>query len=169
MTDFFQNNAVTSYPEITQTDFKSINKRYFKVIVIQTTLIFTVLFIAIVFMNYKDLFQWSEYSVWLYVMLSVIFMVILFLKIIGFKKRKYAVREKDISYKKGVFFRSLTTVPFNRIQHIEIDQGPVARYFGLVALSVFTAGDSSDDLKVSGLLKKDAVQIKEFISTKIDG
>jgi|TARA_B110000977_G_scaffold43836_1_gene59504 hypothetical protein len=169
MTDFFQNNAVTSYPEITQTDFKSINKRYFKVIVIQTTLIFTVLFIAIVFMNYKDLFEWSEYSVWLYVMLSVIFMVILFLKIIGFKKRKYAVREKDISYKKGVFFRSLTTVPFNRIQHIEIDQGPVARYFGLVALSVFTAGDSSDDLKVSGLLKKDAVQIKEFISTKIDG
>ena len=169
MTDFFQNNAVTSYPEITQTDFKSINKRYFKVIVIQTTLIFTVLFIAIIFMNYKDLFQWSEYSVWLYVMLSVIFMVILFLKIIGFKKRKYAVREKDISYKKGVFFRSLTTVPFNRIQHIEIDQGPVARYFGLVALSVFTAGDSSDDLKVSGLLKKDAVQIKEFISTKIDG
>jgi|TARA_B110000902_G_scaffold17521_1_gene20352 membrane protein YdbS with pleckstrin-like domain len=169
MTDFFQNNAVTSYPEITQTDFKSINKRYFKVIVIQTTLIFTVLFIAIIFMNYKDLFEWSEYSVWLYVMLSVIFMVILFLKIIGFKKRKYAVREKDISYKKGVFFRSLTTVPFNRIQHIEIDQGPVARYFGLVALSVFTAGDSSDDLKVSGLLKKDAVQIKEFISTKIDG
>jgi hypothetical protein len=169
MTDFFQNNAVTSYPEITQTDFKSINKRYFKVIVIQTTLIFTVLFIAIVFMNYKDLFQWSEYSVWLYVMLSVVFMLILFLKIIGFKKRKYAVREKDISYKKGVFFRSLTTVPFNRIQHIEIDQGPVARYFGLVALSVFTAGDSSDDLKVSGLLKKDAVQIKEFISTKIDG
>jgi membrane protein YdbS with pleckstrin-like domain len=169
MTDFFQNNAVTSYPEITQTDFKSINKRYFKVIVIQTTLIFTVLFIAIIFMNYKDLFEWSEYSVWLYVMLSVIFIVILFLKIIGFKKRKYAVREKDISYKKGVFFRSLTTVPFNRIQHIEIDQGPVARYFGLVALSVFTAGDSSDDLKVSGLLKKDAVQIKEFISTKIDG
>ncbi|MEJ6675750.1 MAG: PH domain-containing protein [Polaribacter sp.] len=169
MTDFFQNNAVTSYPEITQTDFKSINKRYFKVIVIQTTLIFTVLFIAIIFMNYKDLFEWSEYSVWLYVMLSFIFIVILFLKIIGFKKRKYAVREKDISYKKGVFFRSLTTVPFNRIQHIEIDQGPVARYFGLVALSVFTAGDSSDDLKVSGLLKKDAVQIKEFISTKIDG
>jgi|TARA_B110000503_G_scaffold23205_1_gene36154 hypothetical protein len=169
MTDFFQNNAVTSYPEITQTDFKSINKRYFKVIVIQTTLIFTVLFIAVTFMNYKDLFEWSEYSVWLYVMLSVVFMLILFLKIIGFKKRKYAVREKDISYKKGVFFRSLTTVPFNRIQHIEIDQGPVARYFGLVALSVFTAGDSSDDLKVSGLLKKDAVQIKEFISTKIDG
>ena len=85
MTDFFQNNAVTSYPEITQTDFKSINKRYFKVIVIQTTLIFTVLFIAIIFMNYKDLFEWSEYSVWLYVMLSFIFIVILFLKIIGFK------------------------------------------------------------------------------------
>ena len=71
--------------------------------------------------------------------------------------------------RKVFFFRSLTTVPFNRIQHIEIDQGPIARYFDLVSLSVFTAGDSSDDLKVSGLLKEEAKQIKEFISTKIDG
>ena len=169
MTDFFQNNTVTSYPEITKTDFKAINNRYFKVIVIQTALIFIALFIIAVFMNYKDYFKLSEYSMYLYLLLSVTFMATLLLKIIGFKKRKYAVREKDISYKKGVFFRSLTTVPFNRIQHIEIDQGPIARYFGLVSLSVFTAGDSSDDLKVSGLLKEEAIQIKEFISTKIDG
>ena len=88
---------------------------------------------------------------------------------IGLKKRKYAVREKDISYEKGILFRSLTTVPFNRIQHVEIDEGPISRLFGLVSLSVFTAGDSSDDLKVSGLLKEEAKQIKEFISNKIDG
>jgi membrane protein YdbS with pleckstrin-like domain len=39
----------------------------------------------------------------------------------------------------------------------------------LVSLSVFTAGDSSDDLKISGLIKEEAQQIKEFISNKIDG
>lgn len=169
MTDFFQNNAVTLFPENTKIDFKSINNRYLNVIIIQTTLLFTLLFVAAFFINYKDIFELSTYSTWAYMLLVVAFIVTLFLKIIGFKKRKYAVREKDISYKKGVLFRSLTTVPFNRVQHVEIDQGPVARYFGLVSLSVFTAGDSSDDLKVPGLLKEEAEQIKEFISIQIDG
>ena len=88
MTDFFQNNTVTSYPEITKTDFKAINNRYFKVIVIQTALIFIALFIIAVFMNYKDYFELSEYSMYLYLLLSVTFMATLLLKIIGFKKRK---------------------------------------------------------------------------------
>ena len=79
------------------------------------------------------------------------------------------VREKDISYKKGVFYKKITTVPFNRIQHVEIDQGPISRFFNLASLSVFTAGDSSDDLKVNGLLKDEAQQIKEYISNQIDG
>lgn len=96
-------------------------------------------------------------------------MLQLFFEILGFEKRKYAVREKDISYKKGLLYKSLTTVPFNRIQHVEIDQGPISRFFGLATLSVFTAGDSSDDLKIKGLLKEQSLQIKEFITNKIDG
>ena len=41
--------------------------------------------------------------------------------------------------------------------------------FHLVSLSVFTAGDSSDDLKIRGLLKEEADQINDFISSQIDG
>lgn len=169
MIDSFQNIEVTSFPDITKIDFKSINNKYLKVIIINISLVFVALFVAAFFINYKDLFELSEYSIWIYLIIAILLVIIFTIKIIGFKKRKYAVREKDISYKKGVFFRSLTTVPFNRIQHVEIDQGPISRFFGLVSLSVFTAGDSSDDLKISGLLKEEAQQIKEFISNKIDG
>ena len=62
-----------------------------------------------------------------------------------------------------------TTVPFNRIQHIEINQGPFSRFFDLATLSIFTAGNSSHDLKIRGIKISEAEKIKEFISSKIDG
>jgi membrane protein YdbS with pleckstrin-like domain len=154
MTDFFQNITVTSFPDITKIAFKSINNKYLKVILIHVFLVFLIVFVAVFIANYNGLFEILENSVWLYLGILLIFIFTLTIKIKGFKKRKYAVREKDVSYKKGLFFRSLTTVPFNRIQHVEIDEAPVSRFFNLVSLSVFTAGDSSDDLKISGLLKE---------------
>lgn len=169
MTDSFQNIAITSFPDITKIDFKSINKKYLNVILINITLFFIAILAVVFFINYMGLLELAEYSAWLYVVVFIIFGFIYSIKIIGFKKRKFAVREKDISYQKGVFLRTLTSVPFNRIQHVEIDQGPVSRFFKLSSLSVFTAGDSSDDLKISGLKKEEALQIKEFISKKIDG
>jgi membrane protein YdbS with pleckstrin-like domain len=156
MTNSFQNIAVTSFPEITKVDFKSIEKRYLKVILINTFVAFLMLFLVVCLGDYKGLFELLENTMWIYLSLMLCFVLVLLIKTIEFKKRKYAVREKDISYKKGVLFRSMTTVPFNRIQHLEIDEGPISRFLGLVSLSVFTAGDSSDDLKISGLLKQEA-------------
>jgi membrane protein YdbS with pleckstrin-like domain len=169
MTDAFKNIAVTSFPDITKVDFKSIENQYLKVILINTFAVFLVLFSVVCLGDYKGLFKLIENTIWIYLILTLCFIFTLLIKTIEFKKRRYVVREKDISYKKGVLFRSITTVPFNRIQHVEIDEGPISRFLGLVSLSVFTAGDSSDDLKISGLLKEEAEQIKEFISNKIDG
>lgn len=169
MIDSFQNIAVTSFPEITKTDFRPIENKYLKVILINTFIVFIIVLVLVFFADYKNILEFIENTIWIYVGMVFGFISVLIVKKIGLKKRKYAVREKDISYKKGILFRSLTTVPFNRIQHVEIDEGPISRLFGLVSLSVFTAGDSSDDLKVSGLLKEEAKQIKEFISNKIDG
>jgi membrane protein YdbS with pleckstrin-like domain len=169
MTDAFKNIAVTSFPDITKVDFKSIENQYLKVILINTFAAFLVLFSAVCLADYKGLFELIENTIWIYLSLTLSFVFTLLIKTIEFKKRRYVVREKDISYKKGILFRSMTTVPFNRIQHVEIDEGPISRFLGLVSLSVFTAGDSSDDLKISGLLKQEAEQIKEFISNKIDG
>jgi membrane protein YdbS with pleckstrin-like domain len=88
--------------------------------------------------------------------------------ILSFSKRKYALRDKDISYKAGLFTKKTTTVPFSRIQHVETDEKPISRLFGLSSLSVYTAGDSSDDLEIKGIKKGKALQIKEFITTKIN-
>ena len=169
MTDSFQNLSIDSFPDISKITFKPIEKTYLKVILMNVFVVFLVIFIGLFFLlKYQvdeDIYELVPYF---YIGLAVIFLSILSIKIIGFKKRKYAVREKDISYKSGIFFKKMTTVPFTRIQHIEVDEGPISRFFKLASLSVFTAGDSSDDLEIKGIKKETALEIKEFISQKID-
>ena len=69
-------------------------------------------------------------------------------------------------HRKGVLFKSTTTIPFNRVQHCEISQGPIQRMFNLHTLEIFTAGGGKSDLAIPGLEGDTAQQIKEFIVKK---
>ncbi len=75
----------------------------------------------------------------------------------------YALREKDIIHRKGVVFRRTTVIPFNRVQHCEVKQGPIERAFDLHTLEIYTAGGQSSDLSIPGLQGELAQQLKEFI------
>lgn len=84
-----------------------------------------------------------------------------------FKKRGYALREKDIIYQRGVLSTHTTIVPFNRIQHVAINEPVILRLFDLAALQIYTAGGSSSDLQLSGLTKAQAHKIKSFLMLEI--
>lgn len=85
----------------------------------------------------------------------------------GFPKRGYILRERDITYSKGWLFHSVTTIPFNRIQHSDVSQGPIERKFKLSTLKIYTAGGSSSDLSIPGLEAGEAQILREFISKKV--
>lgn len=85
---------------------------------------------------------------------------------IGYRKRSYALRERDLTYKKGWIFSSMITIPFNRIQHTEISRGPIERKFELSTLKIYTAGGSTSDLSIPGLESEEAEQLKEFVAKK---
>ncbi len=74
-----------------------------------------------------------------------------------------AVRELDIAYRSGLFFRKTVMLTYNRVQHIEVTSGPLQRRFGLASLKFFTAGGSSVDLKVDGLMRERAEQLRAYI------
>ncbi len=80
-----------------------------------------------------------------------------------------ASRDKDICYKTGVFFKKVTAIPFNRIQHVETSHGPLDRRFGTASLQLFTAGGSSGDLNIEGLEAENAENLRAFILNKIGG
>jgi membrane protein YdbS with pleckstrin-like domain len=85
---------------------------------------------------------------------------------IALPKRGYVVRDKDMLFKKGVIWRSVTAVPFNRIQHVETSSTPLDRKFGVATLQLFTAGGSGGDLKIDGLAAATAEQLRVFILQK---
>jgi membrane protein YdbS with pleckstrin-like domain len=84
----------------------------------------------------------------------------------SFKMKGLAIRNRDIIYKSGLIFRKITTIPFNRVQHVEINQGPIEKRFDLSTLEVFTAGGVASDLKVPGLRYENAQRLRAFIIQK---
>ena len=86
---------------------------------------------------------------------------------LGFPKKGYLLREQDVSYHRGLLFYKLTTIPFNRIQHVEVSQNIIEKSFGLSSVKVFTAGGSVSDLSIPGLLPDKAHQIESFLLSKV--
>lgn len=95
---------------------------------------------------------------------ALLFGLVFLEEVKGFPIRGYVMRERDVTYRSGYLFRSVTTVPFNRIQHSEITQGPIARKFKLSHLKIYTAGGSGSDLKIPGLDPEEAARLRDFIN-----
>lgn len=79
----------------------------------------------------------------------------------------YSVRDKDIIFKSGVLWRTVTAIPYNRIQHVEKDSAPLDRRFDIANLKIFTAGGSGGDLKIDGLPADIAEQLRIYILDKV--
>ena len=86
--------------------------------------------------------------------------------IVAVPRRGYAMREKDILYRSGVFWRSAWAVPFNRVQHTQIDSTPLDRRFALASLSVFPAGGGGQE--IPGLGEAMAGRLRAYISARIE-
>lgn len=84
----------------------------------------------------------------------------------NFRRMGYAIRDKDLLFKKGWLWTSNTIIPFKRIQHSEVYQNPIERMFGLSRLKVYTAGGASSDLSIPGLTPSKAERLKNFITIK---
>ena len=82
-------------------------------------------------------------------------------------RRGYVVRDKDIVFRSGVIWRSVTAIPYNRIQHVEKSNTPLDRKFGVATLQLFTAGGSGGDLKIDGLGAEVAEQLRIYILDKV--
>ena len=81
--------------------------------------------------------------------------------------RGYVIRDRDIIFKSGVVWRSVTAIPYNRVQHVETSNTPFDRKFGIANLKIFTAGGSGGDLQILGLGLDTAEQLRVYILEKV--
>ena len=122
----FQNLQIfdLDIPDFSDVKLTSVSSKYLKIILLNLSLFSVVLIGAVSLAFYFFYFNLSLIQV--LAIGIVIFLMIIFLflnAVIGFKFRKYAVRQKDLVYQYGWLKRSLIIVPFNRIQHIKVEQG----------------------------------------------
>jgi hypothetical protein len=77
------------------------------------------------------------------------------------KRWGYSAAHEQLRVARGWMFRTDTIVPFKRIQHIDVAQGPVERLFGLASLTVHTAGTHNSIVTLPGLTRADAEALRD--------
>jgi uncharacterized protein len=79
----------------------------------------------------------------------------------------YDVGADRLRIVRGYLFYSDTIVPFGRIQHIDVAQGPLQRLYDLATLQVHTAGNHNSTVSLPGLAHADALTMREAIRAHI--
>ncbi|MEL6877507.1 MAG: PH domain-containing protein [Pseudomonadota bacterium] len=92
--------------------------------------------------------------------------------IIRVPMRRFAARGYNMSVDRlrvvrGILWNSDTVVPFGRVQHIDVDQGPIERFFGLGTLTLHTAGSHNASVTLPGLEHSHATEMREEIRAHI--
>jgi len=79
---------------------------------------------------------------------------------------RYSVRADDLLVQSGVIFKRWSSIPLNRIQHVDTRQGPLERMLGLSRLLVFTAAGMSADGSIPGLATDVAESMRDELSRR---
>ena len=79
-----------------------------------------------------------------------------------------ALDERGIAIRRGVWFRSETFVPRSRVQHTDINRGPLERLIGLATLKLYTAGTRLASVQVEGLNDARATALRDALVTGDD-
>ncbi len=164
----FQNSeiAVDELPDAENLDWQKLHEGYAQRIRVQTLIGVAIVALAIFALKLVLNIPVMPFAV-LNSILAIVAVVLLLRPGISIPRRGFALRDKDILFRKGVIWRSVTAVPFNRIQHVESSSTPLDRKYGLATLQLFTAGGSSGDLKIDGLDKDIAENLRTFILSKV--
>ncbi|WP_374407051.1 PH domain-containing protein [Pelagerythrobacter sp.] len=108
-------------------------------------------------------------------LLSVVPLAILAAGATGFwawlqwRKFTYRVGEEDIRVESGVLSRAARSVPYERIQDVSLEQGLLARIFGLVTVRFETGAGGKDELALAYLKEAEGERLRELVRARRDG
>ena len=82
----------------------------------------------------------------------------------------YELREDEITWKRGIWFRATGIVPYNRITNLDVRQGPFMRFLGISNLAIQTAGYSGQavpEIRIEAI--EHAEELRELIRSMVRG
>jgi len=73
----------------------------------------------------------------------------------------YRLDGRVLETRSGVWFRVIKLLPLSRLQHVDLERGPLERAFGLASLVLHTAGTHDASITVPGLEAAEAVRLRD--------
>lgn len=79
------------------------------------------------------------------------------------RRTRWKLDAQGFHVRRGWLWRTEILVPRTRVQHLDIERGPIERHFGLATLVVHTAGSQTAALQQAGLADADAVALRDAL------
>ena len=97
--------------------------------------------------SFDDLNNGSEFSFgflsWLWVIIPAFLVLCFVWAKLTYRFYRYELLDTGFRKESGVIYKKYVTVPYDRIQNVDINRGILARIFGLSDLNIQTAGASA--------------------------
>lgn len=77
----------------------------------------------------------------------------------------WSEREEDLAIKRGRLWRSVSVVPYGRMQYVEVNAGPLARAFGIATVQLHTASPGTD-ASISGVPEAEAARLRDRLTSR---
>jgi membrane protein YdbS with pleckstrin-like domain len=118
----------------------------------------------------------------IFLRLSISFVLIILITIfigeiysrLAYKNWKYELTSKELKLERGIIWKKYSTIPFGRVQNIDIQRGILARIIGFSTLNIQTAGyhyagnaGSISEGYIPAVSVEEAEKIRDFLIKKI--
>ncbi|OZI10407.1 hypothetical protein CEW92_16995 [Bacillaceae bacterium SAS-127] len=91
----------------------------------------------------------------------MLFLFVYLLPKLRWNRWRYEVREQEIELQHGVIITRRTLIPMIRVQHVDTEQGPVLRKYGLAGIKISTAATVHE---IPAVEMEEAEEMRKMIS-----
>jgi membrane protein YdbS with pleckstrin-like domain len=82
---------------------------------------------------------------------------------VRYRHCSWSLDDHGLTIRRGVFWRSVVSIPRSRVQHTDVSQGPVERALELATLIVHTAGTQHASVSLGGLPHETALRLRDHL------
>ncbi len=143
--------------ELPDTEWRRVSPKYIVVDVIGT------LIMGIIVVGGASIAPAVSGNSWLWFVpgsLAVIFLVTLAVTPRRVRAIGYQLRQDDLLFRRGILFQRFVSVPYGRMQLVDVNRGPLARAVGLSELKFVTAA-ATTGVTVPGLPEAEAESLRD--------
>jgi membrane protein YdbS with pleckstrin-like domain len=102
----------------------------------------------------------QQWALWIAIAVGVVALITIAFEPRRVRSIAYRLRDDDLVFRRGIMFQRQVSVPYGRMQLVDITRGPVARALGLADLKFVTAA-AATAVTVPGLPVEEADRLRD--------